>query len=227
MADRNFVGATAIGRFEPLAGVARLHRNLLRSISAKSERATMSYKQGLDLIVEAARDVKQTHSNVHFVLSGQGSHKSKLLEMAANLENVHFLEIQADKRFSQLLVTADLHVIPQRAEVADLVLPSKLGGIFASGRPLITMASPGTGLAEEVADVGVIVPPGAGDRALFPQCHGRDANARPVLLLLHWQPQPPRGREGCQQPLRSSEHWRASLPTATRRRSATTAIAGT
>jgi colanic acid biosynthesis glycosyl transferase WcaI len=121
---------------------------------------TMSYKQGLDLIIEAARDVGQTHSNVHFVLSGQGPHKSKLRDMAANLVNVHFLEIQADKRFSQLLVTADLHVVPQRAEVADLVLPSKLGGIFSSGRPLITMAIPGTGLAEEVADVGVIVLPG-------------------------------------------------------------------
>jgi colanic acid biosynthesis glycosyl transferase WcaI len=71
-----------------------------------------------------------------------------------------FLEIQADKRFSQLLVTADLHVVPQRAEAADLVLPLKLGGIFSSGHPLITMAIPGTGLAEEVADVGVIVPPG-------------------------------------------------------------------
>jgi colanic acid biosynthesis glycosyl transferase WcaI len=51
-------------------------------------------------------------------------------------------------------------LIPQKAKAADLVLPSKLGGIFATGRPAIVMASPGTGLAAEVASAGLIIPPG-------------------------------------------------------------------
>ncbi len=68
--------------------------------------------------------------------------------------------MQADESFAELLKTADFHLIPQKAEAADLVLPSKLGGIFAAGRPVIVMANPGTGLAVEVAGASLIIPPG-------------------------------------------------------------------
>jgi len=121
---------------------------------------TMSNKQGLDLIIEAAKAIDGEHATIQFILCGDGPHKSALQELAAGMTNVHFLALQSDDRFAQLLNTADIHVIPQRAEAADLVLPSKLGGIFASGRPVITMAAADTGLAEEVEGAGFVVPPG-------------------------------------------------------------------
>ena len=83
-----------------------------------------------------------------------------LQSLAEGLTNVQFLGLQAGERFVELLKTADFHVIPQKAEAADLVLPSKLGGIFATGQPVIVMAKPGTGLAAEVAGAGLIIPPG-------------------------------------------------------------------
>ncbi|WP_247991964.1 hypothetical protein [Bradyrhizobium sp. 186] len=49
---------------------------------------------------------------------------------------------------------------PQKAEAADLVLPSKLGAIFASARPVIAMAEEGAGLAAEVTGAGIVIPPG-------------------------------------------------------------------
>ena len=58
------------------------------------------------------------------------------------------------------MATADYHLIPQKAEAADLVLPSKLGAILASARPVIAMAKEGTGLAAEVANAGLVVTPG-------------------------------------------------------------------
>jgi colanic acid biosynthesis glycosyl transferase WcaI len=90
-----------------------------------------------------------------------------------------------------LLRTADFHLIPQRAEAADLVLPSKLGGILASGRPVIVMANPGTGLAEEIGQAGLVIPPGdpeslastarslAGDAAL---CRSLGKKARNIAV---------------------------------------------
>ena len=83
-----------------------------------------------------------------------------LQSLAAGLTNVQFLGLQADKQFAELLQTADVHLIPQKAEAADLVLPSKLGGILATGRPVVVMANPGTGLAAEVAGAGLVIPPG-------------------------------------------------------------------
>jgi colanic acid biosynthesis glycosyl transferase WcaI len=121
---------------------------------------SMSNKQGLDLIIEAAKELAISHPHIHFILCGEGPRKSKLQEMAIGLHNVHFIGLQSDDRFSELLSTADFHLLPQRAEAADLVLPSKLGGIFASGRPVIATADPGTGLANEVEDAGLVVCPG-------------------------------------------------------------------
>jgi colanic acid biosynthesis glycosyl transferase WcaI len=121
---------------------------------------TMSNKQGLDLIIEAARSLEHNDPNIRFVLCGEGPHKAMLQGMAAGLTNVQFLGLQTDDRFVELLGIADFHLIPQKAEAADLVLPSKLGGIFATGRPVIAMSRPDTGLATEVAGAGLVIPPG-------------------------------------------------------------------
>ncbi|PSO25979.1 WcaI family glycosyltransferase [Bradyrhizobium sp. MOS002] len=121
---------------------------------------TMSNKQGLELIVEAARTLSQSAPNVRFVLSGAGPERINLQQLAVGLRNIQFLDLQPDLRFAQLLKTADVHLIPQRAEAADLVLPSKLGGILASGKPVIVMAEPGTGLADEIESAGIRIAPG-------------------------------------------------------------------
>ena len=120
---------------------------------------TMSNKQGLDLIIEAAAKLEH-RSHIKFVLCGEGPHKTRLMELAASSANIQFIGLQPNERFSELLATADFHLIPQKAEAADLVLPSKLGGILSSNRPVIAMAAQGTALADEVKDVGLVVEPG-------------------------------------------------------------------
>jgi colanic acid biosynthesis glycosyl transferase WcaI len=121
---------------------------------------TMSNKQGLELIIEAARSLDYAGSNIRFVICGEGPHREKLQHLASGLNNLQFLGLQADASFAELLTAADVHLIPQKAEAADLVLPSKLGGILASGKPVIVMAKTRTGLAEEVAGAGLVIPPG-------------------------------------------------------------------
>jgi colanic acid biosynthesis glycosyl transferase WcaI len=46
----------------------------------------------------------------------------------------------------------DLHVLTQDRGAADLVLPSKLGGMLASGRRVLMMADPGTELHDLLYD---------------------------------------------------------------------------
>jgi colanic acid biosynthesis glycosyl transferase WcaI len=121
---------------------------------------TMSNKQGIELIIEAAQALEESHPQIKFLLCGDGPHKKMLQGLASGLRNIHFLDFQPPERFAELLLTADFHLIPQKAEAADLVLPSKLGAIFASGRPAIVMANLQTGLAEEVEGAGIVIPPG-------------------------------------------------------------------
>lgn len=119
----------------------------------------MAHKQGLDLIVRAAAKMRDGHPNIRFVLCGSGPYKRELVRLAEGLSNMQFLDLQPAERLPELLNTADMHVLPQKAEAADLVLPSKLSGMLASGRPVVVMAQPGTGIAMEADGAGLVIPP--------------------------------------------------------------------
>jgi colanic acid biosynthesis glycosyl transferase WcaI len=69
-------------------------------------------------------------------------------------------DLQPKDRLSDLLGLASVHLLPQKAEAADLVLPSKLTNMLASGRPVVATAAAGTGLAREMEGCGIVTPPG-------------------------------------------------------------------
>ena len=76
------------------------------------------------------------------------------------LPNVHHLPLQPVERLNDWLNAADIHLLPQKAEAADLVLPSKLLGILASGRPVVASSPAGSELAGMADQAGACVPPG-------------------------------------------------------------------
>jgi colanic acid biosynthesis glycosyl transferase WcaI len=120
---------------------------------------SLAVKQGLETLLQAARLLRDTRPEITFVICGQGAMRDRLMKQAGHEPNVRFLELQPQARLSELLSTADIHLLPQRAQVADLVLPSKLAPMLASGRPVVAMAKPGTQLALEVENAGLIIPP--------------------------------------------------------------------
>jgi colanic acid biosynthesis glycosyl transferase WcaI len=58
------------------------------------------------------------------------------------------------------LAAGDIHVVVQKRDAADLMMPSKLANILAAGRVSIATADPGTALHDVVAghDCGLTVP---------------------------------------------------------------------
>jgi colanic acid biosynthesis glycosyl transferase WcaI len=123
----------------------------------------MSTKQGLEHLAQAARWLAANCPEVVLILCGSGPMRPRLAAQTAGLPNVHFLDLQPNAKFPELLATADIHLLPQRPEAADLVLPSKLAGMLASGRPIVAMTEAGSGLAAEIYGVGVAVSAGSGD----------------------------------------------------------------
>ena len=102
---------------------------------------------------------------MQYVVSGDGADREALAAAAAahGLRNLLMVPLQPDaEAFNELLNLADAHLIVQEAGVADLVMPSKLTNMLASGRPVIATAPAGTGLAKlvEENDVGTVVEPG-------------------------------------------------------------------
>jgi len=135
----------------------------------------MGAKQGLELLAELALKLRE-RTDIVFVLCGNGAGRDALMARCAGLTNVHFIDLQPVERLGDLLGLADVHLLPQRADAADLVMPSKLTGMLSSGRPVLAGARPETELGQVVSQCGRIVPP-------------EDAQAfAEALLLLASQP---------------------------------------
>lgn len=121
-------------------------------------------KQGIEIIIEAAKRLTHRH-DLMFVVCGEGANRKRLKEQAAGLDNIRFFDLQPVERLPELLGMASIHLLPQIAGAADLVLPSKLTNMLASGRAVVATALQGTGLAAEVEGCGLVTPPG--DAAAF------------------------------------------------------------
>ena len=119
----------------------------------------MGGKQGLEIMGQAARHLVD-EPNLYFVFCGNGAGKADLLAMAQGLPRVLFLDLQPMERLNELLGLADIHLLPQRADAADLVMPSKLTGMLASGRAVAATAHPDTELGKAVEGCGLLSPPG-------------------------------------------------------------------
>ncbi len=119
---------------------------------------SMGTKQGLEVLVESAREVLHQRQ-FHFLMCGEGPAKRDLLAAAEGLENIRFLPLQPYDRFNALLNSADILVLPQRKDASDLMMPSKLLGMMASGKAIIAGCVPGSELHQVVALVGLVVEP--------------------------------------------------------------------
>jgi len=120
---------------------------------------SMGKKQGLDLLVEAARQLSH-RPNLRFVFCGEGPFRQILVDNVKDLPNVSLLPVQPADRLNDLLNLADIHLLPQLSDAADLVMPSKLTGMMASGRAIVATAHPGTQLFGVLEGRGIVTPPG-------------------------------------------------------------------
>lgn len=125
----------------------------------------MGDKQGLELLSEVAA-LSADDPNLMYVFCGDGAGRKRLQEACEHLPNVRFLRLQPAEHLPALLATADIHLLPQRAEAADLVMPSKLCGMLASGRSVVATAAAGSAVARVVECCGLVTPPGDA-RALY------------------------------------------------------------
>jgi colanic acid biosynthesis glycosyl transferase WcaI len=160
----NWVDVDAIYPFDPAERRSNPIRRELASQVPEIENkvlllcsGNMGTKQGLELLAPLA-EAFAADSRVHFIFCGDGAFRPQLETLVAHRTNVTLLPLQPLDRLNQLLNVADIHLLPQRADAADLVMPSRLTGMLASGRPVIATAHPGTLVAEVVEGRGLAVP---------------------------------------------------------------------
>ena len=123
----------------------------------------MGEKQGLELVLQAAWLLRERRG-IRFAMVGDGAARERL-ERRANeleLENLSFFGVQPREQLPSMLAAGDIHLVVQRREAADLVMPSKLTNILAAGRAAVATADPGTELYNVLHghDCGILTTPG-------------------------------------------------------------------
>jgi colanic acid biosynthesis glycosyl transferase WcaI len=101
----------------------------------------VGFSQSLDTLVDAAALLRD-QEEIIIAIVGDGAARAGLERRVREqkLENVAFLPYQAKSSLSESLGAADLHYVGLKRGLAGFIVPSKVYGILAAGKPFIAAA---------------------------------------------------------------------------------------
>lgn len=146
----------------------QISRERMREVLGWGERpvalhaGSMGEKQGLEILIEAARQAQRSGDETLFVLMGQGSQRSKIQALGAGCPNLMVLDPLPDAQFQAALAAADILLVCERPGVKEMALPSKLTSYFMAGRPVVASTHPEGTTAHLLREAGAgqLVQPG-------------------------------------------------------------------
>ena len=117
----------------------------------------VGFSQSLEMVVDAACDFPQAT----FLINGDGAARTSLEARAAGTTNVRFNGYQPKDRVPEVLATGDIHLVPLKAGLGRVSVPSKTYSILAAGRPVLAAIDAGTEVPRMLAasNGGVAVAP--------------------------------------------------------------------
>ena len=138
----------------------------------------VGFSQSLNLVAEAAAKFPE----IAFVVNGDGAARKKLQEDCAQLANVYFGDYQPIERLSEVLATGDIHLVPLRAGLASVSVPSKSYSILAAGRPMLAAIDPNTEIPNMLRESGAGIAVEPDNAPAFIDALGQLASNRERLL---------------------------------------------
>jgi colanic acid biosynthesis glycosyl transferase WcaI len=123
----------------------------------------IGHAQDLDALVRAATFLRDLE-DLAIVVVGAGARHAELVALAERLgvDSIRFLPYQPRELLPESLSTADLHIVGLARGLSGFVVPSRLYGVMAVGRPVLVAAESTSETAQliESVDCGIVVPPG-------------------------------------------------------------------
>lgn len=149
------------------------HRNPLREEWGIGDRFVVGYSgnfgraHDFSTFLAAAAQLKG-REDIVFVFVGGGHREASIRAAIAEqgLDNIILKPLQPRERLAETLTLPDLHLISLLPPMEPFIVPSKLYGILAAGRPCIFVGDPNGEIATVLrsARCGQSVLPGEGDR---------------------------------------------------------------
>jgi len=89
-------------------------------------------------VIHAAELLKE-EEDILFVLIGEGASKKGLVDLSASLglKNIKFLTYQDKENLKFTLNAAHIHLVTLKKGMGGIIVPSKVYGIMAAGKPYI------------------------------------------------------------------------------------------
>lgn len=119
--------------------------------------------QSLETLLEAAAHLREK-MDIEFVIVGDGAKKNALQEAATKLglNHVEFLPYQPKEKLSESFGTADVFIILLKSGMSGFIVPSKLYGILAAGRPYVAAVEDDSEVAQITREYecGLLCQPG-------------------------------------------------------------------
>jgi colanic acid biosynthesis glycosyl transferase WcaI len=89
-------------------------------------------------LITAAR--KLASEGVGLVFVGDGAQRAEMEAAAAGAGNIRFLDFFPASKIPSVLAAADAHIITVKRGLEGVVVPSKMYGILAAGKPIVAVA---------------------------------------------------------------------------------------
>jgi glycosyltransferase involved in cell wall biosynthesis len=134
----------------------QLDSEVIRAIRADAKfvllhAGNLGFYGAWDTLLAAASEL--SHDGIHFVFVGDGAHRARLestcrgRSAASNLQNVRFLDFFPANKIPSVLAAADAHIVTVKHGLEGVVVPSKMYGILAAGKPIVAAAPRSTDVA--------------------------------------------------------------------------------
>jgi len=108
-----------------------------------------------ETLITAARNLEA--DGVSLVFVGEGAQRAHIEVLAREAKNVRFLPFFPASKIPSVLAAPDAHVITVKRGLEGVVVPSKMYGILATGKPIIAVAPEETDVASLGAKFGFAV----------------------------------------------------------------------
>jgi colanic acid biosynthesis glycosyl transferase WcaI len=108
-----------------------------------------------ETLITAVRSLEE--DGVGLVFVGEGAQRAHVENLARGTKNVRFLSFFPANKIPSVLAAPDAHVITVKRGLEGVVVPSKMYGILAAGKPIVVVAPEETDAASLGAKFGFAV----------------------------------------------------------------------
>ena len=108
-----------------------------------------------ETLITAVRNLEE--EGVGLVFVGEGAQRAHVESLAGDAKNVRFLPFFPASKIPSVLAAPDAHVITVKRGLEGVVVPSKMYGILAAGKPIVAIAPEETDAASLGAKFGFAI----------------------------------------------------------------------